>query len=163
MKNIKILNDVDKAIQVMHGVGMWMEEKGLNPGEWWKPENMNRKFLLQHTEPDEYFVALIDEKPAASMILQETERNQSWKSVDGNKKSALYVHWLCVNREFASQGLSDELIKFAKKESKKRGFSRLRLDTDGEKEKLCSIYKNMGFTLMGTDREGTHLTAFYQM
>ncbi|MFC1711621.1 hypothetical protein ACFLZ1_03490 [Patescibacteria group bacterium] len=62
-----------------------MKKSGLNPSRWWKPENMNSGFLLKHTEPNEYYVALVDKKPVASMILQETERTQSWKSVDGEK------------------------------------------------------------------------------
>ena len=121
MIEARIIQDTDRAIEVMHNVGTWMESSGLSPSQWWKPENMNRQFLLKHTESDEYYVAIIDNQPAASLVLQETERNQSWKSVDGdNPKQALYVHWLCVHRDFAGQGLSEKMIEFAEKEAKKR-------------------------------------------
>ena len=161
--NVKIIQDINLAIVVMHSVGAWMLESGLQPNQWWQPQNMNRGFLLKHTEPDEYFVALIDNKPAASMVLQETERNQSWKPIDGDKpKQALYVHWLCVAREFAGQGLPKTLIDFALKEAKRRGFSRLRLDTSANEKKLCRLYENLGFKLMGIEEEGSHATAFYQ-
>jgi len=158
-----VVNDIDKSLEVMHNVAKWLVESGHSPSKWWLPENMNKIFMLKHSEPEEYFVAVIDGKPAASMILQETERNQSWKSVDGNRpKSAIYIHWLCVHRDFAGKGLPKILIEFAKKEAKKRGFERMRLDTNAKEEKLVELYKYLGFKLMGTEKEGNDLTAFYQ-
>jgi len=140
-----------------------MEKSGLNPSSWWKPENMNIEFLFKHTEPDEYYVAMVGDKPAASMVLQETERNQSWKSVDRDKqKKALYIHWLCVHRDFAGKGFPKKMVDFAKVEAKKRGFSLLRLDTSANEKKLCLVYEDLGFILMGTEDDSGHKTAFYQ-
>jgi len=99
------------------------------------------------------------------MILQETERNQSWKPIDGNNpKKALYVHWLCVHRDFEGQGLSRKMFEQAEKEAVKRGFSILRLDTYADELKLCILYESLGFKLVGTDRDRDrdHLTAFFQ-
>ena len=163
MNQVRITQDMDKAIKIMHNAGTWMAASGLNPSKWWKPENMNREFMLQHTEPNEYYVAEVDGKLAASMVLQETERNQSWKSVDGDKpKKALYVHWLCVYRDFAGKGLPLKMIAYANGEAKKRGFHRLRLDTEANQPKLCQIYKNLGFKLMGVVADSGHNTAFFE-
>lgn len=161
---IKITQNLNKSLEVMYSVGLWMKESGLKPSKWWKPENMNKDFMLKHAEPDEFYVALVDKKPAASMVLQETERNQSWKCVDGKKpKKSLYLHWLCVHRDFAGRGLSREMVEFAKKEAGRRGFNLLRLDTNANEEKLCEIYEKMGFKFMGIEKEGGHKTAFYQL
>lgn len=163
MNRLQIIQDVDTAIKIMHSVGMWMEKSGLNPSKWWKPENMNHEFMLQHTEPEEFFVALVDGKPAAAMVLQETERNQSWKSVDGDTpKKALYVHWLCVHRDFAGQSLPIKMIDYANNQAKKRGFNRLRLDTNADEKKLCKIYEDLGFTLKGIEEENESKTAFFE-
>lgn len=163
MTDIQITQDLNKSIEVMHNVGVWMDKSGLNPSIWWKPENMNRDFLLKHTEPNEYWVALVSNKPAASMILQESERNQSWKSVDGDKpKKSLYLHWLCVHRDFAGQGFSQKMVDFAIDEAKRRGFKLLRLDTNANENKLCKLYESLGFILMGTQKEKNQTTAFYQ-
>lgn len=148
----------------MFNAGSWLAKSGLKPSLWWKPENMNREFLLKHVEPNEFYVAVMDGNQAASMVLQETERNQSWKSVDGDKpQKALYLHWLCVHRDFAGQGISKNMVDFAKKEAIKRGFSLLRLDTEAEEKKLCSLYESLGFKLMGKEKEADRTTAFYQM
>jgi len=163
MKEVKIIQNMNRAMEIMHNVGAWMEKSGLNPSKWWKSRNMNRKFMLKHTEPEEYYVAMVDDKPVASMVLQETERNQSWKSVDGNSpKKALYVHWLCVHRNFAGQGFPIRMIDYATKVAKKRGFNRLRLDTNADEKKLCKIYKDLGFSLVGSEVERKHTTAFFE-
>ena len=56
---MKIIQSFEKGIVVMHNAGLWMEKSGLKPNKWWKPENMNRNFILKHTEPDEFYVALV--------------------------------------------------------------------------------------------------------
>jgi len=160
---MEIIQDADKAISVMHDVGVWLEKSGMNPSLWWQPQNMNRSFLLQHVEPNEFYVAIANRIPAASVVLQDSERNQSWKSVDGDKpQKALYIHWLCVARDFAGQELSKAMVDFAGAEAAKRKLKLLRLDTDADKEKLCSLYERLDFRLMGIEEEGEHRTAFYQ-
>ena len=160
---MKIIQDADKAISLMHDVGEWMQKSGMNPSLWWQPQNMNRSFLLQHTEPNEFYVAVVNGVPAASVILQDSERNQSWRSVDGDTpQKALYIHWLCVARDFAGQGLSTTMIDFAAGEATKKRLKLLRLDTDADEKKLCSLYEGLGFQLVGTEEEGAHRTAFYQ-
>lgn len=164
MEEVVIVQNFDKALEIMHGVGEWMEQGGMNPSQWWQPQNMNREFMLKRTEPDEYYVAIVDGKPVASAILQETERNQSWKYIDGkNPKRALYVHWLCVARNFAGKGYSKAMIDFAVKEAKKRGFKMLRLDTEADEEKLCNLYSGLGFKLMGIEKEESCNTAYFEM
>jgi ribosomal protein S18 acetylase RimI-like enzyme len=124
---------------------------------------MTRAFLLQHTEPNEFYVELVDGTPVSSVILQDSERNQSWKPIDGDiSQRALYVHWLCVARAFSGQGYSKIMVDFAADEARKRGFKLLRLDTDAEEKKLCKLYESLGFKLMGTEQEENHKTAFYQ-
>lgn len=147
----------------MYEVALWMKKSGLSVSEYWQPENMNRDYLLKHAELSEFYVALEGGVPVASVILQDNERNQSWKPIDGeNPKKAFYVHWLCVARDFSGQGYSKKMVKFATKEARKRGFPLLRLDTDANVGKLCDLYEGMGFKLRGTESEGGHVTAFFE-
>lgn len=161
--HIEIIQDVDRAINVMQDAATWLQKRGKNSSKWWQPENMNRKFLLQHAEPDEFFVALIDGNPAVSVILQDSERNQSWKSVDKDiRQQALYIHWLSVARQFAGLGMPQVMIDFAAEEAGKRKFPLLRLDTNAEEIKLRNIYESLGFQLMGIQHEEGQKTAYYQ-
>jgi len=160
---IKFQNDVDRALLVMKNASEWLEQSGKKPNKWWQSKNMNRAFMLKHAEPEEFFVAIVDGKLAASVILQDNERNQSWKSIDRlQKKSAIYVHWLAVVREFSGRNLPKEFVDFAGKQAKRQNLKLLRLDTDANEGKLCKLYENLGFVLMGVEQEGSHKTAFYQ-
>ena len=159
----KIVQNVDQAISVMHGVGRWLEESGQNPSKWWQPQNMNREFLLQHAEPSEFYTVLVDANPAVAAIIQDNQRNQSWQSVDKNKSViALYIHWLCVNRQYAGRGLPKIIIDFAEQQAISKGMHLLRVDTNAQEMNLRKIYENLGFKLMAIKQEDYRQTAFYQ-
>ena len=161
--SVEIVQDIDKAILVLYDAGKWLKETGKNTSKWWDPQNMNKDFLLKHSEPNEFYALLIDGKPAGAMILQENERNQSWKSIDKDRSvEALHVHWLCVARQFSGRDLPKKLVEFAVEHARRRGFKRLRLDTDANKEKLMKMYERLGFTLMGVDQDEEEKTAFYE-
>lgn len=162
--NVKIIQNADMAITIMHNVGKWLVESGLNPEEYWLPENMNKDYLLKHVEPEEFYVVLVDDIPAASVVLQEDQRNQSWESVDKDKpKEALYFHWLAVNREFAGKGLPKIVLDFSKKEAKKRGYELIRLDTIASQPKLRKVYDDLGFIAVCIGEGEFSDTVFYQM
>lgn len=159
MEYITITQNLDQSLDVMHDAGEWMQASGMHPNEWWTPEHMNRTFMLQHAEPKDFYVLLNNGIAAASVVLQDTERNQSWKFIDKkHPQKALYIHWLAVKREFAGQGLSDRLIDFAKQEARKRGLRLLRLDTHANQPKLCALYEGFGFERVGTQED----TAYYE-
>lgn len=160
----KIVQNMDLAIQVMYKAAKWLETSGKNPDMYWKPQNMNKDYLLKHAEPQEFYVVTVNNVPAASAILQDNERNQSWKSVDrDNPQKALYIHWLAVHRDFAGKGLPQKIIAFAKEKANQIGAQYLRLDTNADEQKLMKIYEDLGFNLVCIDKEKHHNTAFFQI
>jgi ribosomal protein S18 acetylase RimI-like enzyme len=161
---IEITQEADTAIEIMHNVGVWLVESNLHPEEYWLPENMNREYLLKHVNPEEFYVISIDSKPAASVVLQEDQRNQSWEPVDGvNTRDALYIHWLAVNREFAGKGLPQIVLDLAITEAKTRGYNLIRLDTIASNPKLRKVYDDLGFTAVHIGEGEFEDTVFYQM
>ena len=161
--SVKFVQDVELAISVMRNAGEWLLESGKNPSKWWQPQNMNREFLLQHANPEEFYAGLVDRKPAVAAIFQFDQRNQDWTSVDKNQpQKALYIHWLCVYRGFAGKGLPKIMIDFAVKKALENNIKLLRADTNANMMKLRKIYKELGFTLVGIEKEDYRQTAFYQ-
>src|SRR3989344_423454 len=159
-----IVQNMDQAIAVMHGVGKWTEESGMNPSKWWKPENLNQEFLLQYIKPEEFYVALADGEPAAAEILQTSQDAQDWQNIDKEKlRPALYIHWLCVDRKFAGKGLPKVMIDFAKRFANEKGLNLLRVDTSADETKLRKVYEDLGFKLVAEEQEDYRKTAFYQM
>ncbi len=161
---IEIKQDAESAILVMHEVGRWMESRGMNPSKWWKPENLNKKFLFKYAKPNEFYVAMVDGEPAAAAVFQVEQAAQDWTSVDRDSKvSALYIHWLCAGRKFASKGLPKMLVDFAKQLAGERDIKLLRADTNAKEKKLRAMYEKLGFTLKAEVDEGYRSTAFYEI
>lgn len=162
--NFSVVQDTDKAISVLHDVGQWMEDSGMNPSKWWKPENLNKEVLLKYAKPEEFYVGLVDGEPAAAEILQTSQDAQDWQEIDkGKSVKALYVHWLCVDRKFAGQGLPGKMIDFAKDFAREKGVNLIRVDTNADEKKLRKIYEDLGFKLVAEIKEDYRTTAFYQM
>jgi GNAT superfamily N-acetyltransferase len=163
-QSIIVIQDADLAIDIMYKVGKWLVDSGLNPEEYFLPENMNHEYLLKHVEPNEFYVILIDDKPAASVVLQENQRNQSWECVDGKeRKEALYIHWLAVNREWAGKGLPKVVLDLAIREAKKRGYKLIRLDTIASQPKLRKVYDDLGFKAVHIGEGEFEDTVFYEL
>jgi len=163
VEGIEIVQDIDKSVSVMHNVGKWLEKSDKNPSKWWKPENLNHNFLLQYAKSNEFYVVLINGKQAAAAILQFDQKSQDWKCVDKNKSiPALYIHWLCVERQYAGTGLPKVIVDFAEQKAIENNINFLRVDTNAQKMKLRKIYGNLGFDLVSIEKEDYRQTAFYQ-
>ncbi len=163
INRIKIIQNIDQAIEVMQDAGKWMEENDMNPSKWWKSETLNKEVMLQYANKDEFYVGIVDEKPAVAAILQFEQTAQDWSSVDnGNPPEALYIHWLSVARKFKGMNLAKFMIDFAEDFAKKNKVKLLRVDTNAEELKLKNLYEKFGFKPVGVEKKEHQETAFYQ-
>src|SRR3989344_619587 len=145
---MEIVQDMDQAIGVMYDAGKWLEESGKHPSESWQTKNLNKEYLSRYAKLEEFFVAVVDEEPAAAAILQFEQIAQDWAAVDkGSPPQALYIHWLAVARAFAGKGLPKVLMDFARSYAIKNGVRLLRLDTNANELKLRKIYEDLGFVI----------------
>lgn len=80
---------------------------------------------------------------------------------DGNG-GFLYIHKLAVKREATGNGISHELITYAKKEGIRQGKQAIRLDCNAALQKLRSLYENQGFALVNEveKSDGYRLTLY---
>lgn len=162
-KQEQLVNDVDSAIAVMQEAGQWLLDSGRQPSKWWDPKNLNRDFLFQYAKPEEFYTLKIDGKPAAAVILQIDQNAQDWEAIDGDRQvPAMYVHWLCVRREFAGQGLPEKVTDLAADLAAQNQINILRADTNAEETNLREVYESIGFELAGIVQEDYRTTAFYQ-
>ena len=159
----KIVQDMDKSLIVMRNAANWLEKSGKKITKWWKPENLNKEFLLQYTKPEEYYVLLVDDEPAASVVIQYQQNGQDWKPVDkGNPKPAYYVHWGCVTRKFAGTKKIDLMINFAEQIALSKNIKTLRADNDADEIKLREMCERLGFHLVKIIKEDYRNTALYE-
>ena len=66
---METVNDIDKAILVLRDAGKWLKESGQHVSKWWDLENLNKEFLLKYAKPEEFYVLITNNKPAAAEIL----------------------------------------------------------------------------------------------
>ncbi|MBI4162789.1 MAG: GNAT family N-acetyltransferase [Candidatus Aenigmarchaeota archaeon] len=160
---MKVIQDIDKSISVMQNASRWMKYEGIPISKWWDLKNLNKKFLVQYAKTDEFYCVLVDSNPAAAAILQMSQSAQDWKNVDKNTpKPALYIHWLCVSKDFRGKQMPKVMIDFAGKLAKENNVRLLRADTNSEVVKLRKIYENLGFKLVAEQQEDYRKTAFYE-
>lgn len=143
INNFHVLKgDVDTAINIMKEVAVWGRSIGLNV---WKDEHLTRERLMANVLKDDFYVGKISGNNACCMILQWCD-TFFWPS--SKETEAGYVHKLCVRREYAGMGLPGKMIEYATEECKRRNIKYLRLDTGWTNEKLCSLYKSLGFEIV---------------
>ncbi len=160
----QLVQNMDRTIAVMHSVGQWMLDSGKNPSKWWLPENLNKEFISEYAQPEEFYVIEIDGKDAGAAIFQMSQNSQDWKSIDkDNPPQALYIHWLCVARDFAGKGIPKMIITYAEELARKNNIHVLRVDTNASETILRKMYEQLGFSLAGVEKEDYRTTAFYQM
>ena len=158
-----IVQDTDIALSVLKNAAEWLQQIGKGHGEWWNPDNMNRSFFEKYTKPNEFYVLMKDNKPAAAVILQKEQNLQDWSTVDkGIHKDALYIHYVAVHRDFAGQNLVGYLIDYATRMARNEGIDTLRLDTNADEPKLCNLYESFGFKLIAILKEPEARTAIYE-
>lgn len=160
---IRFENNVDQAIAVMCAAGQWMLDTDKEVSKWWDLDNLNRDFLFQYAKREEFYVGIIDHQPVVAAILQEGQDAQDWKKVDGKQAlRAVYIHWLCVDPNFAGKGLSGKILEYATTLAKNRGVDLLRVDTNANEQKLRDLYEKNGFTCVAEIDEEYRKTALYE-
>jgi ribosomal protein S18 acetylase RimI-like enzyme len=158
-----LVNDVDTAIEIMREASRWLINNGKTPSKWWDSQNLNKEFLFQYAKPQEFFTLTMDNRPIAAVVLQIDQNAQDWIAIDGQKEvPAMYIHWLCVRREFAGRDIPRKVVESAAVIALRDGIGILRADTDADEANLCAVYESIGFELIGRAEEGYRRTAFYQ-
>lgn len=147
MENIEICyNKVQEAISVMKEVAEWGRNKGFNIwlDEWLTPEEL----ITEKTKPQNFCIGKINNRTVCAFILQNSDVTY-W----GNRLSneAVYLHKLCVKREFAHREIAKSIVEAIRTECRNNGVKYIRLDTGLDEKVVRKIYLRIGFKL-GTAR-----------
>lgn len=160
MCSIKIYpNQIDEAISVMREVAEWGRSRGFRvwPDEWLTMEEL----VTAEAQPENFYIGKSGGKTACAFILQWND-SEYWPHADRN--DAVYLHKLCVRREFAGKNISKSVVDAIKGLCKKRGLKYIRLDTALDEKVIRKIYLNMGFKIVNiTDYQNGRSTALYEL
>lgn len=107
--------------------------------EWLTPE----KLLTNEVKTENFCVGKIDGKVACAFILQNSD-TEYWK----DSGEAIYLHKLCVNREYAHRNMTKSVIEAIKEECRKSGIKYVRLDTGPDEKVVRKTYLNAGLKIV---------------
>lgn len=160
MEKVEIIyNQSEEAISVMREVARWGREQGFRVwlDEWLTLEEL----VTDEAKPENFCVGEIDGKIACAFILQRSDSGY-WK--DSSVVPAVYLHKLCVKREFAHRNMTKLVVEEIKDECRKKGIKYIRLDTGLDEKVVRKIYLNAGFKIVDIiDYDNGRSVALYEM
>lgn len=160
MERINIVyNQVEKAVSVMREVAKWGRENGFRVwlDEWLTPEEL----VTDEAKPENFCVGVINGKIACAFILQRSD-SAYWK--DSFDVQAVYLHKLCVKREYAHRNMTGLVVEAIKEECRKKGIKYIRLDTGLDEKVVRKIYLNAGFKIVDIiDYDNGRSVALYEL
>ena len=152
-----IYNQIDEAISVMKEVAQWGREQGFRVwlDEWLTPEEM----ITEEAKPENFCIGKIDGKIACAFILQNSDM-EYWK----DSSDAVYLHKLCVKREYAHRNMTKSVVEAIKEECLKNSIKYIRLDTGLDEKVVRKIYLNAGFKIVDIiDYDNGRSIALYEL
>lgn len=160
MEKIEIVcNKLEEAIAVMKEVAKWGREQGYRvwPDEWLTPDEL----ITEDAKPENFCIGKIDGKTACAFILQNSD-SEYWK--DSSNAEAVYLHKLCVKREYAHRNMAKLVVEAIKEECRKNDIKYIRLDTGLDEKVVRKIYLNAGFKIVDIiDFDNGRSMALYEM
>lgn len=160
MTDIEIYpNQIDEAISVMREVAEWGRNQGFRV---WLDEWLTKEALMTaDARPENFCVGKIGGSTACTLILQSRD-SEYWAAAEENE--AVYLHKLCVKREFACKGVARAAVEAIKKLCRERNIRYIRLDTALDERVIRKIYLNMGFKIVDiVDYPNGRSVALYEL
>ena len=160
MENIEICyNKVHEVIAVMKEVAEWARNKGFKVwrDEWLTPEEL----ITEEAKPQNFCIGKVNDKTSCAFILQNSDVTY-WRNRPSNE--AVYLHKLCVRREFAHRGMTKSIVEAIRTECRKNGVKYIRLDTGLDEKVVRKIYLRTGFKIVDIiDYSNGKSLALYEM
>ncbi len=134
------VGDIPVIEEILLDAVAWMADCGLQ--NQWNESNVKWSVLSKSYKIDDFYIVYQNGQPAACMALTDYDPNY-WPEIP--KGESLYLHKLTVKRKFAGEGLSKELIDFAKEFAISKGINVIRLNCNQHRQKLRLVYEKQGF------------------
>ena len=149
----------DEAIAVMREVAAWGRSQGFRVwlDEWLTPSEL----ITDEAKPENFCIGKVNGIVVCAFILQNSDMKY-WGNTSINE--AVYLHKLCVRREFAHQGMTKSVVEAIREECKQNGVKYIRLDTGLDEKVVRKIYLNAGFKIVDIiDYENGKSLALYEL
>ena len=143
----------------MREVAEWGRAQGFRIwlDEWLTPEEL----ITNEAKPENFCIGKVEGKTVCAFILQASDSDY-WK--DSSVVPAVYLHKLCVKREYAHRNMTKAVVEAIKEECRKNGVKYIRLDTGLDEKTVRKIYLNVGFKIVDIiDFDNGRSMALYEL
>lgn len=134
------LKETEIVSSILQEVANWLIEKG---EKLWQADELSADRINREVENGMFWLAKVEEEFVGCLRYQLQDK-EFWDDVP--HEDSAFIHRIAVRRKFASQGISQKLINWAKQKAKSDGKRYLRLDTL-KRGKLCRLYESLGFVV----------------
>ncbi len=134
------MGDLDQIFELFEHSIQYQEKKGYPV---WR--NYDKSAIIKDLADGNQYKVVIDSMTAIVFSVCYTDK-VIWRDLD--QGNSIYLHRIVVNREFKGQKLFGTILDWAIKQSKQKGFDRIRMDTWAANPTLIAYYKNFGFTFI---------------
>jgi len=134
------MGDLDQIFELFEHSIQYQEKKGYPV---WR--NYDKSAIIKDLADRNQYKVVIDSMTAIVFSVCYTDK-VIWRDLD--QGNSIYLHRIVVNRECKGQKLFGTILDWAIKQSKQKGFDRIRMDTWAANPTLIAYYKNFGFTFI---------------
>ena len=126
----------------------------------WPAAAIGHERILQDTSAGLFHVAR-DREQIVGVMKFELEDAYFWPEIPPG--SSAFIHKLAIRRAWAKQGVSTELLAYARTRAEGLGRAHLRLDCVADRQGLRKLYEDFGFTLHSVVQKGATAFARYEL
>jgi GNAT superfamily N-acetyltransferase len=146
--------DASAIAGILEEARHWIASKGIK--QWREP--FSTTWVEQKIADQEFYCARCDGRLVAVLRLLQAD-SAFWPNA---APDALYVHSLCVQRDYAGHGIGLFCLRWAEAQAKALNKNYLRLDCVAENDNLCAYYRQAGFQSCGLRQIGACNVMLFQ-
>jgi GNAT superfamily N-acetyltransferase len=148
--------DLDTVADILHEAARWLQQKGM---PLWRLDEIASPRIESDVAAGLFFLAECNREFAGTVKFQ-LEDVEHWPDVP--RGEAAYLHRLAVRRQFAGQGVSSAILRWAVAQTASLGRRFLRLDCVADRPRLRTIYEGFGFRHHSDRQVGPYHIARYE-
>ena len=142
MNDVKIVNDVNRALVVMNQAADWAQKKGLSLPIGWNKDRLTSDKMIEKFGADAKFLVFeIDGQDAGAGVLTTKDIGNCWGKY-GYAGKHYYVNKFAVADKFHGGDYSRKMLDAIKAKAVVDGVDSIRADAD---IKIAPFYVNNGF------------------
>ena len=153
-----IPEDVSAVTVILTDAANWVER--IDGTTMWVDDELAEDRIAAEVDAGLFYVAECDGDIAGALKFQ-LDDQLFWPDLATDDSA--FIHRLAVRRNYAGQGVSTALLRWAVDHARSLGRKYLRLDCDAERARLRNLYERFGFRFHSFRQVGSYYVARYEL